>query len=90
MDAVARTGSMASIITLTQQVILNLSPLYRRDTPLGKLETRAAEVLKEFGNLFSMFYAEQASNSDAPYSEDVGISVITLQLTNYQLVHSPT
>jgi hypothetical protein len=75
MDAVGRTYTMAYIINLTQQVVLNLSPLHRRDTPLGKLETRAAEVLKEFGCLFSMFYAEQASNSDAPYSDDVGISV---------------
>jgi hypothetical protein len=74
MDPLSLAASTAGTINLMQLVLSHLGPLRGKGTTLGTFETRAREVLQEFGSLFSLFYAEQASNIDAPYSDAVGIS----------------
>jgi hypothetical protein len=77
MDPISLASTMGGTIGLMQQVLLHLGPSRGMGTSLGRFETRAREVLKEFGSLFSLFYAEQASNIDTPYPDDMGTSGFT-------------
>ena len=87
MDPISVAASMAALMGLTQDVLRHLSPSRGRETPLGRMESRAHELLDEFGILFSLFYAEQASNVDTPYPAEVGKPKLLHYGTEFKPVH---
>jgi len=88
MDAISIASSMAGLMSLAKDVLNHLSSSRGRNTPLGRIESRAHELLDEFGILFSLFYAEQTSNVDTPYPAEVGNPKLLHYGTKFKPVHS--